>query len=142
MKLLISVILLMMGVSAAATPTPRPSDDELAARMLIAINEARVENGLAPYALNPLLTQAAQAHSEYQMEMGQISHIGPGEMTALDRVALTGYPFIRVNENIYAGGVSSPEDAVEWWLTADELHNRNVLHPDMREAGIGAATSP
>lgn len=142
MKLFLTTLLLMMALPAAATPTPRPGEAELAARMLTAINDARVENGLAPYALNPLLTQAAQAHSEYQMEMGEISHIGPGDMTALDRVALTGYPFIRVNENIYGGGLSSPEDAVEWWLTADEAHNRNVLHPDMREAGIGAATSP
>lgn len=141
MKLLIA-FLLLIGIMSAQPPTPRPSDAELAARVLIAINEARVKNGFAPYALNPLLTQAAQAHSEYQMERREISHTGPGEMTALDRVAETGYPFIRVNENIYGGGMSSPEDAVEWWLTADELHNRNVLHPDMREAGIGAATSP
>lgn len=107
-------------------------------RMLSAINAARIANGLPPYALNPLLTLSAQRHSEYQASIGQWTHTGPDGSLTLQRALAVGYPATRANENVYAGNVT-PEEAVHWWLTADEAHRNNVLHPDMREIGIGAA---
>lgn len=115
-------------------------DIELAARMLSAVNGARIAEGLAPYAMNPLLTASAQTHSEYQRDTGQITHTGPDEARPYDRALAAGYPASRVNENIYAG-IGGPEKAVEWWLTADEPHRHNVLHPTLREVGVGAATN-
>ena len=141
----LAVVILMFGVFATSqfatpTPTPIPSDTERALAVLKAINAARVANGLPPYAYNPMLAQSAQAHSEYMRDTGQVVHTGPGDLAPVDRVAATGYPYIRVGENIFAG-IRGPDDAVHWWLTNDEAHRHNVLHPDMREAGIGAATA-
>jgi hypothetical protein len=143
MKFLVSVFLIFSVLGAApaqTTPTPPATDAALALRVLKAINVARVENGLPPYAFNPLLTQSAQGHSEFMRETGEIVHEGPGDLTPIERVGMTGYPYIRVGENIYAG-IGGPEKAVEWWLTADEAHRKNVLHPELREVGIGAATN-
>src|SRR5574340_57612 len=135
------LILATILIPAALPVNPaRAQDADLAARMLAAVNAARVASGLPPYALNPLLTQSAQAHSEYQRDTGQITHEGPGGSRAFERAAAVGYPGARVNENIYAG-IGGPERAVEWWLTADEPHRHNVLHPTLREVGIGAATN-
>jgi hypothetical protein len=137
MKLFFTAILLTLSL---ITPTPQPTDADIAARVLKAVNEARVANGLPPYALNPLLTQAATVHSQYMMDTGEVVHTGPGDTTALERVGATGYPYLRVNENIFAG-MRSAEEAVEWWLTNDEAHRHNVLHPDMREIGIGVVSN-
>src|SRR5688572_21140989 len=140
MKFFTIGLLVLMVLGAAplqTTPTPTPTEAELALRVLRAINVARVENGLPPYAFNLLLAQSAQGHSEFMRETGEIVHEGPGDLNPIDRVAMTGYPYIRVGENIYAG-IGGPEKAVEWWLTADEEHRKNVLHPELREIGIGA----
>lgn len=142
-KRLGSTVLLLLTASMllfAPSQMAHAQDADLAARLLSAINAARIASGLPPYALNPLLTQAAQQHSEYQHDTGEITHTGPGEMRAYDRVLATGYPALRVNENIYAG-IGGPEKAVEWWITADEAHRHNILHPTLREIGIGAATN-
>jgi hypothetical protein len=120
---------------------PEPLQDSSAVyQILSGINTARISNGLTPYALNPLLTQAAQSHSEYQRDTGQITHDGPGGTRALDRVLAVGYPAARANENIYAG-MGGPDQAVNWWLGSTAGHVQNILHTVMREVGIGAAPS-
>ncbi|HEC23880.1 MAG TPA: hypothetical protein ENI95_13280 [Chloroflexi bacterium] len=115
-----------------------PERPEYIERVLASVNEARAAEGLPPYTLNPLLTQAAQAQSEYQRNSGQITHRGPDGSRPIDRVLAVGYPARRAIENIYYGG--TPEEAVEWWLTADEDHRAVVLDILASEAGIGAAT--
>lgn len=141
MRKLLSICLLflLLAIASPQPPTVAAQDAELVSRMLAAINSARVANGLPPYALNPLLTQAAQRHSEYQRDIGQVTHDGPGGTRALDRVLAVGYPATRANENILSMMNTSPEEAVTWWLTADEAHRNNILHPVLREIGIGTA---
>ena len=51
-----------------------------------------------------------------------------------------GYPAARANENIY-GGMVGPQDAVNWWLGSTAGHVQNILHPVMREIGVGVAPS-
>lgn len=142
MKFLLAIIFIGFAITAApgAVQAQQISDIERARILLEEINAARVRNGLPPYASNPLLTVAAQRHSQYMRSVGQVVHEEPDAPSAVERVAETGYPFIRVAETIYAGR-TGPAAAVQWWLTADDLHRRMVLHADMREAGIGAATN-
>ena len=117
-----------------------PAEQGTVGTLLFYVNAARAAQGLPPYALNPLLTQAAQAHSDYQRDLGYWTHEGPGGSRALDRVLAVGYPAVRVNENIYASSLATPQSVVEWWLTADEAHRDNVLHPALREVGFGVST--
>src|SRR6187549_2197757 len=98
MKFLVSVLLVISvlgGTFAQGTPTTQATEAELALRVLRAINVARVVNGLPPYAFNPLLAQSAQGHSEFMRETGEIGHEGQGDLTPIEGVAMTGYPYIR-----------------------------------------------
>lgn len=113
-------------------------DPDAVFQILSGINAARISNGLTPYALNPLLAQAAQAHSEYQRDTGQVTHDGPGGSRTINRVLAAGYPAARANENIYAG-MGGPGQALNWWLGSTAGHVQNILHTAMREVGIGAA---
>jgi hypothetical protein len=127
-----------MGLVIAPSQAVQAQDANTVARILAAVNSARLANGLAPYQLNGLLTLSAQRHSEYQAGIGQWTHTGPDGSLTLQRAQAVGYPAIRANENVYAG-TSSPEEVVHWWYTADEAHRNNILHTSMREIGVGAA---
>jgi uncharacterized protein YkwD len=131
---------LLFAPSLVSAQAVTLQDSAAVFQILSGINSARVANGLTPYALNPLLMQAAQAHSEYQRDTGQITHDGPGGTRALDRVLAVGYPAARANENIYAG-MGEPGDAVKWWLGSTAGHVQNIMHEVMREVGIGVASS-
>lgn len=117
-----------------------PEEQGVVDELLFHVNAARVAHDLPPYVLNTLLTQVAQAHSNYQRDIGHWSHEGEGGTQAFDRVLAADYPAIRVNENIYASSIDGPEEVVTWWLTTDEAHRDNVLHSALREVGFGAAT--
>jgi uncharacterized protein YkwD len=120
--------------------------------LLVNINAARAAQGLPPYALNSLLTAAAQAHSEDMAAQatllldagesigGAVTHTGSDGSSAADRVARTGYPAIQVGEDIYASR-SGPQAAFEWWM-GSSAHRNNILHPRFLEIGIGAAPGP
>jgi len=138
--LLIAGLSLPVAPSSAQAYTEPLQDSAAIFEILSGINAARIANGLTPYALNPLLTQAAQVQSEYQRDTGQVTHDGAGGTRALDRVLATGYPASRANENIYAG-MGGPQQAVNWWLGSTAGHVQNILHEYMREVGIGVAPS-
>jgi hypothetical protein len=135
-QLCLAITLVCMATGAAQMAQAQGSDT--VPRILAAVNSDRVANGLAPYALNSLLTLSAQRHSEYQAGIGQWTHTGADGSLSLQRALAVGYPASRTNENVYAG-TSSPEEVVHWWYTADAAHRNNVLHTAMREIGIGAA---
>lgn len=119
-------------------PLSQAQDTTLLNELLSSINSVRIANNLPPFALNALLTQAAQGHSEWMASTGQITHDGAGGSRPIDRVLATGYPAVRVNENIYAGWQATPQTALNWWLGSSP-HTANILHPVLREIGIGIA---
>jgi len=132
-----AALALILAALGSSTPAAA-QDSDTVARILAAVNADRVANGLPPYKLNSLLTLSAQRHSEYQASIGQWTHNSPDGGLSLQRAQAVGYPAIRCNENVFAGHVT-PEEAVQWWYTADAAHRNNVLHTAMREIGIGAA---
>ncbi|MBN1311771.1 MAG: CAP domain-containing protein [Anaerolineae bacterium] len=139
--LLLTVSLLLLAPPPAHAHAETLQDSAAVFEILSGVNAARIANGLTPYALNSLLTQAAQVQSDYQRDIGQVTHDGAGGTRALDRVLATGYPASRANENIYAG-MGGPQQAVNWWLGSTAGHVQNILHASMREVGIGVAPSP
>jgi hypothetical protein len=137
---LLALAFALLLVPPAQAHTVALQDSSAVFQILSGINAARIAHGLTPYALNPLLTQAAQAHSEYQRDTGQVTHDGPGGTRTINRVQAVGYPAVRANENIYAG-MGGPGEAVNWWLGSTAGHVQNILHQSMREIGVGAASS-
>jgi LysM repeat protein len=105
-----------------------------------AINEARLQAGIPPLIVNPLLNQAAQAHVDDMIAHRRYGHRGSDGSNASQRVMRTGYHLSgKVGENWVAA--HSPERAIRWWMS-DLPHRANILNPRWREIGIGVGAHP
>ena len=115
------------------------------ATWLSLVNEARLDEGLAPYGLSTLLTASAQRHAD-DLAASQISsHEGSDGSTAKQRIGEAGYAAwtwdggsLIVGENFWTGR-SPIEDALAFFLE-DPAHRDNILSTTYRELGIGVAT--
>ncbi|HSL29756.1 MAG TPA: NBR1-Ig-like domain-containing protein [Anaerolineales bacterium] len=103
------------------------------------INGARAQAGLAPLAVNPLLTAAAQGHSIDMACHGLISHSGSDGSSPSQRVAAAGYAASRSAEIIYGSGY--PQTAFSWWMN-DQIHRDEILRSSVTEMGVGYAYVP
>ncbi len=112
--------------------------------LLAEVNSRRAANGLAPYNYNASLMASAQAHSDYQASIGQVTHTGSGGTRPADRARAAGYgdgAQVFVTENIYGGQNSSPSGAVDWWIADGGWHLEGVLSTTYQDAGAGIASS-
>nr|HID14442.1 CAP domain-containing protein [Anaerolineae bacterium] len=111
----------------------------------ILVNQARLEEGLAPYGFSTLLTAAAQRHAD-DLAAHQIwSHTGSDGSTPKQRIAEAGYAAwtwdggeLIAGENFWTG-YGTIEDAMAFFLK-DPPHRDNILSAIYREIGIGVAT--
>lgn len=112
------------------------------------VNEARAAGGICvgegtseEFASVPPLQQdsalrcAARYHSKDMAERGFFDHVNPSGESAADRVNATGYPWVRLGENI-ALGHSTPRAVVNAWLSSFG-HCRNLLEPQFTDLGVG-----
>jgi LysM repeat protein/uncharacterized protein YkwD len=139
-----SFYFLALGVALLLTlllvrPAAAQSDGGLAPeaqRIFELVNQARIDNGLAPLTLNPQLNLAAQQHVDDVIAHGNWGHYGSDGSTVAMRTARAGYGSSWVSENWVAA--SSPEQAMNWWMN-DWIHRVNILTPRWDDVGIGAA---
>lgn len=132
--------------------TVHAQTDDPVTILLLNINDARLDEGLAPYALNAQLSDAAAGHSQYMADLSftldaqgegiddAITHTEGDGSRPFDRVLAEGYPAGSAGENIYAG-ISGPEAAFEWWMNST-AHRNNILNVYFTEIGIGTAQGP
>jgi uncharacterized protein YkwD len=119
--------------------------EDAAARLHDLVNQARLDEGLAPYGFSRLLTAAAQRHAD-DLAAHQIwSHTGSDDSTPGQRVAEAGYAAwtwnsgeLIVSENFWTG-YGAIDDAMAFFLE-DPPHRDNILSTTYREVGIGVAT--
>jgi LysM repeat protein len=104
------------------------------------VNQLRTANGLASYRVDGALMAAAQAHSEYMAESGDVSHTGAGGSSPAGRAAAAGYSGSGVIENIMSGVDVSAAQAVSWWQN-DGTHLTTLLSTSAEDAGAGVASS-
>lgn len=104
------------------------------------INDYRQQNGLKPLTLDPMLTEAAKAHSRDLAKSDRISHYGSDGSSPWDRVKRTGYAAKVAAENI-GTGQASLEEVVKGWKES-EGHNKNLLLPDAEDMGIALVHDP
>lgn len=105
------------------------------------VNQLRAEYGLPPYAIDPALMAAAQAHSEWAASVGSHSHTGAGGSTPTDRAIAAGYgggQQVRVSENIFWGTGATPQDAIGWWRNSD-IHFQGMTSTNYVHIGAGVA---
>lgn len=137
-RLLIAVLLLVAGSRAAL------AQSDPAAALLARVNTLRVQNGLLPLAVSPLLTAAARRHAADMGRTGNVSHTGSDGSSIESRIRDAGYGFWRtfgiVGENIYGGQIATLDDAWNFWTTSP-AHRSNLLSTRYREIGAAAVTT-
>ncbi len=111
-----------------------------------AVAQARLGEGLAPYALSRLLRAAAQRHADDLAAHHLTSHTGSDGSTPEKRIADAGYLAWVLDDSgptvgevlwIGQGGVA---DALAFFLD-NETGRAQVLNPIYREMGVGWATA-
>ncbi len=142
-RLLIALALAATFLTLPAAPRPAAAQSSDALTTIDLINQLRARYGLPAYTTNATLIAVAQAHSEYQASIDQITHYGADGSHPRDRIAAAGYGIpgrIFVSENIYGGTVATPQDAVTWW-TNSPIHFQGMTSTRYVEIGVGVATS-
>ncbi|HVS40011.1 MAG TPA: CAP domain-containing protein, partial [Gemmataceae bacterium] len=113
------------------------SDDEKA--LLDLTNAERAKEKLPPLTANPLLFQAARAHSANMAKKGEMKHVldGKGVEQRLDDVH---YDFRKCGENIGWSDGASLAEIMKGWMDS-KAHRDHILEPAFTDIGIGVARS-
>ncbi len=102
-------------------------------------NRARARAGLAPVRANANLARVAARHACDMAQRGRMTHLGSTTTGPAMRLKQAGYQPTISAENIAAGPFSLPRVLAEW--TASAEHNSNIMLPQVRDFGVGQATS-
>jgi uncharacterized protein YkwD len=108
---------------APAPPAATCSDD-----VLVCVNLARADRGIAPLTVNGTLSKEAQSCAERMAASGQLTH---------STSPPTG--FSTWGENI-AMGYRSAQSVFDGWMASDG-HRANILNPSYTQMGIGHVAS-
>jgi uncharacterized protein YkwD len=138
---------LLVGITILAplrlNLTPAHASPSSASEVIALVNQLRASNGLAAYRADNALMAAAQAHSEYQVAIADVTHSGQSGSTPHDRAVAAGYGgggTIIISENIMGGRNLTAAQAVQAWQ-GDAPHLGTMLNPSARDAGVGIATA-
>jgi uncharacterized protein YkwD len=116
-----------------------PADVEATSFRLL--NEARADGGIqAPLVYNDSLALAARRHSQAMRDEGFFGHVDRQGNGPAERIDAVGVGFRIAAENIVQ--VSHPLDPASLAhrdLLASIEHRANILDPEFRLAGVGAA---
>lgn len=112
------------------------------AEILALVNAERARRGISCLAVHPLLTQAAQGHSDDMRDRDYFSHTAPEPAphgaSFADRIRSTGYGLLSGAENI-AAGYTNAQTVYEAWFNS-EGHARNMFNANYHEIGIALAS--
>ncbi|HIE57170.1 MAG TPA: CAP domain-containing protein, partial [Anaerolineales bacterium] len=88
-----SFFILSVGVllTLGLTPLPKLNQAETPAQVIAAVNAFRTAQGLPALEVDYALMGAAQAHSDYQASIGQVTHTGAGGSRPIDRAYAWGF---------------------------------------------------
>lgn len=86
---------------------------------------------------NPLLTSAAQVHSDNMANYDFFNHTGLDESTVATRVTAQGYTWSYVAENI-AAGQTTAQSVVDAWMSSDG-HCKNIMNENLTEMGLACS---
>ncbi len=124
----------------AAAPAAKPTPAARPERLLVEINTARARHGLEPVRRDARLAAAARRQAASMAEGDFFDHRAPDGSGLSARVVGAGYAYSHVAENP-AGGHERARDVVATWLLSDG-HRRNLLNPEVVDAGIGYIDAP
>jgi uncharacterized protein YkwD len=112
---------------------------DLVDEVLALVNEARLDEGLAPLVLDPVLSDVADAFACEMIAGEFFAHENPRtRVSAGGRLTSAGYIYYAMGENL-AVGHTTPEEVVAAWLASPD-HRSNLLDPSWQEVGIAVRT--
>ncbi|MFD8209330.1 sigma-70 family RNA polymerase sigma factor [Streptomyces sp. NPDC059695] len=103
------------------------------------VNTERSKAGCGPLTEHPLLTKAAQGHSDDMAARNFFDHTNPDGDGPGERVTAAGYAWSTYGENI-AQGQTTPAQVMDSWMNSPG-HRANILNCDFKEIGIGLHSS-
>jgi len=138
------------GSAPAPSPSPTPTAGstcgiaDFASIALARINQLRAAGAscrtggtfspAAALTWSPLLTQAAEAHSQDMVAKNFFSHTGSSGSSVSDRVNATGYAWSALGENI-AAGYGGIDSVMSGWMASDG-HCANLMNPAFNQVGL------
>ena len=127
----------LLRENPTVAPTVTPDILLIIDQVVAEINRSRPDNQCLPVTINPILTLAAQTHSQDMAENEYFSHTGSDGSSPWDRLERVGYEYSVAAENI-AVAYATPEEVVVGWLESPG-HRENMVNCDFQEVGIGYA---
>ena len=136
--------LLVVAVGGAALdeasrplPSPEPTDPaEAEARVLAAVNAARLLHALGPLESNEPLRVLAREYSAEMLRKRIVAHVLPGGMALGERLQEAGILPRRALENLAVGESAL---AAHESLEESPAHLANLLDPSLTQLGVGIA---
>jgi uncharacterized protein YkwD/uncharacterized membrane protein required for colicin V production len=113
-----------------------PVDEESEARLLRLLNDERLQAGLRPLVVDPLLVQAARDHSRDMLARGYFAHSDEDGKSPADRVRAAGVRYAIVGENL---ALAPTVELAHHGLMESPGHRANILSPQYGRVGVGVA---
>ncbi len=126
------------SVSTSSVPSVVPTAGE-SANFGSLLNSVRMSNGSGNVSYDARLSAAAQVHSNDQLSMGNMTHVGSDGSNAGQRIAAQGYNPAIWGENV-ARGQQTEADVMTAWTNSND-HHRNNINPVFEDFGIAKAGS-
>jgi len=137
----LSTLIILLALPFRSQPVLAQSGS--ASDLIAAVNALREASGLTELQTDPILMSVAQAHSDYQASIGQVTHTGEGNLSPYDRALAAGFGGgnnIFLAENIAGGNNLSPSGAIAMW-EGDQAHLDTMLKASSTRIGAGVAAS-
>ena len=129
-----------VATQCAPAPAPAPLAAPSAVQQVVDLTNARrAEHGLGALAVDGLLNNAAQGHSNDQAAADKMSHTGTDGSNPGDRIARAGYGFSAWGENV-AAGYPDAASAMNGWMNSPG-HRANILNGNFTQIGVGLASA-
>ncbi|HUV03901.1 MAG TPA: CvpA family protein [Armatimonadota bacterium] len=104
--------------------------------MLRLMNRERMQRGLRPLVMNETLRKAARDHSMDMFRRGYFAHVDLDGRTPFQRIRRSGIRFTTAGENL---ALAPTVHIAHHGLMRSPGHRENILRPEFRRVGIGAA---
>jgi uncharacterized protein YkwD len=124
--------------AAAGWPASQPA---VAADVVARVNAHRSARGLAPLAVSPTLTAAAEWKARHMAQYGYMAHDDPAppvQRSPFERMHACGYPERTLAGENIAAGYGSAASVMEGWLGSPG-HRANIERPEFQAIGVGVA---
>lgn len=109
-------------------------DEKAEMQMFKMVNSQRVQQGLAPLALDTALTSVARAHADDMFKQGYFSHYSSDGASPFERMSVAGITYQYAGENL----ALAPSTVLAMQgLMNSPGHRANILNPNFHKIGIG-----